>query len=460
MRREALSHPLAIVGVVVTTASAVVFITLVIAMLTGMLDNPYAGLIVFVAVPLFFVMGLLLIPAGVWLQRRKLARDPRLVDDWPVLDLRRPGVRRTVLLVTVLTCVNAVIILLAGYGSLHWMESPKFCGQVCHTPMQPQFTAWRNGPHPRIACVSCHIGEGAGAFVHAKLSGVRQLVQVATRSYPKPIPPGARMPAGAQAETCNGCHQPTHAVGDQVRVIREYADDEKSAETTTVLVMHVGTTSASPRVIHWHADPRVRVEYVATDGENPTIPYVRATYANGQTKEFVAADATEQTIREGTRRTMDCIDCHNTIGHPIAQSAEQAVDRAIATSVVTRELPFVRREAVRLVKASYPSQEDGARAIDAGLRSFYQSQPSIDQRQVAMTVAAVQDVYRRNVFPSMNVSWGAYPDNKGHVTSTGCFRCHDDSHKAKDGTAISGDCEFCHKQIDKPQISLDLPRVQ
>ena len=44
-------HPLAVVGVVVATASAVVFITLVIAMLAGMLTNPYAGLVVFIGIP-------------------------------------------------------------------------------------------------------------------------------------------------------------------------------------------------------------------------------------------------------------------------------------------------------------------------------------------------------------------------------------------------------------------------
>ena len=142
-RRQALArHPLAIAGAVLTTASAVVFIALLIAMLVGMLSNPYAGLVVFVAIPAVFVVGLLLIPLGMRLQKRKLARDPNAAaDDWPVFDFRRARVRRTALLITALTAVNIVIILLAGYGSLHWMESPAFCGQACHTPMQPQFTA-------------------------------------------------------------------------------------------------------------------------------------------------------------------------------------------------------------------------------------------------------------------------------------------------------------------------------
>jgi nitrate/TMAO reductase-like tetraheme cytochrome c subunit len=439
-------------GVLVATASAVVFLALVIAMFAGLLQqNPYAGLVVFVAIPAVFVMGLLLIPVGVRLQRRQLARDPEAVD-WPVLDFRRASVRRTALLITALTAVNIVIILLAGYGSLHWMESPQFCGQVCHKPMHPQFTAWQNASHARVACVACHIGEGPKAFAHAKLAGVRQLVHVATGRVPQPIPPGADMPAGAQAETCRSCHQAERSVGDRVRVIREYADDEKSTESETILQMHFGAASPSKRAIHWHARPDVRVEYVAADAEGQTIPYVRVTSASGQVTEYRSPGTKDDVVNSGTRKTMDCIDCHNTVGHPIAQTPENAVDQAIAAAVVSRDLPYARREGVRLVKANYGDAAAALREIDQGLRTFYRSQAApADEQAVARTVAAVQDVYRHNVFPSMKVTFGSYPTNKGHVTSNGCFRCHDGEHAAPDGKTINADCEYCHKQIERPE---------
>ena len=41
----------------------------------------------------------------------------------------------------------------------------------------------------------------------------------------------------------------------------------------------------------------------------------------------------------------------------------------------------------------------------------------------------------------MKVTFGAYPDNRGHTSSDGCFRCHDDTKAAKDGTKISGDSD-------------------
>ena len=146
---------------------------------------------------------------------------------------------------------------------------------------------------------------------------------------------------------------------------------------------------------------------------------------------------------------MDCIDCHNTVGHPISLTPEGAVDRAIAAARVSRDLPFVRREGIRLVKESYPDQDAALRAIEEGLKSFYSSQASSgDPQVVARSVSGVQEVYRRNVFPTMKVTFGSYLDNKGHTTSNGCFRCHDESHSAKDGTTISADCELCHKQVE------------
>ena len=44
----------------------------------------------------------------------------------------------------------------------------------------------------------------------------------------------------------------------------------------------------------------------------------------------------------------------------------------------------------------------------------------------------------------MKVTWGTYPNQLGHTVSTGCFRCHDESHKTAAGQAISQDCSTCH----------------
>ena len=49
----------------------------------------------------------------------------------------------------------------------------------------------------------------------------------------------------------------------------------------------------------------------------------------------------------------------------------------------------------------------------------------------------------------MNVTWGTYANNVSHSDPgpsafPGCFRCHDGTHKTKQGKAISDDCSLCH----------------
>ena len=441
-----LRHPVSLAGAAIATASAVGFLALAVADLLGLFANPYAGLVIFVLLPAGLILGLLLIPLGNWLQRRAVRRDPTKGEEWPVIDLRLWPVRKSVLIIAALTAVNGVIVLLAGYGTLHYMESPSFCGQTCHTPMHPQFTAWQNGAHGNVACVSCHVGGGARALVHSKLAGVRQLIHVATNSYPRPIPASAADLRPAM-ETCGTCHEPILSHGVRTRVLHEFADDEANTETVTTLKLHVGgprQPTPSGRAIHWHADRSIRVEYVATDADRQTIPVVRVTGANGQTKEYVAEGTTPQTIAGGTTRVMDCIDCHNAAAHRISPTAAQAVDRAIGAGRIDRSLPFVRRESVKLLTASYTDEAAAASGIESGLRTLYGGKAGVDPQVVARAVADVQRLYRLNVFPAMKVTWGVYHDNRGHTTSTGCFRCHDDSHVAKDGSKISGDCSYCH----------------
>jgi hypothetical protein len=65
--------------------------------------------------------------------------------------------------------------------------------------------------------------------------------------------------------------------------------------------------------------------------------------------------------------------------------------------------------------------------------------------EVDRAVTAAQQLYRRNIFPAMKITWGTYPNNIGHMDFPGCFRCHDDSHKSKDGKVIGQDCALCHE---------------
>ncbi len=442
----ALRNPVSLLGLVVATATAMLFFALLVLEFFGYVTNPYIGLLVFVAVPLVFVVGLLIIPAGAWRARRRRRSALEAEPDWPVLDLRNQNQRTAFVAVLLVTVVNLLIVSMAAYGGVHYMESSEFCGQVCHTTMEPQYAAYQEWPHARVPCVACHVGPGAGALVESKLAGARQLFQVATGRAPTPIPSPVQSMRPAR-ETCEQCHWPEKFHGDKVRIVPAFGNDDANTERATTLQLHVGGGSRALGIgvgIHWHMNLDNQIEYVATDTSRQTIPFVRLTDRDGRVREYVVEGTTEAQLADGVRRQMDCMDCHNRPAHTFYATPERAVDAAIAQGRIPRELAFVRRESVAGVGAEYAHRAAALDGIARRLEEFYAAQGGGDARLVARAVAAAQDVWSHNVFPAMNVSWGTYPNHLGHVDTPGCFRCHDGEHRATDGSVIRQDCELCH----------------
>ena len=396
---------LRITGAVLTTVSAVLFLAGFFADLVGLHTNPYLGVVLFLALPAVFVLGLVLFAFGHW------------PAAWPRIDLANPTHRTAVGLVLALTVVNVVIISMASYRAVEYMDSPSFCGQVCHTPMQAEFVAHERGPHSNVKCIDCHAGPGAMSFVSAKAAGTRRVLAVLRGNYERPIVPEPKQLPTA-AETCQQCHSNARFSGERINRVIEYADNEKNAPTETKIKVDLAK-------VHTHLDKGI--EFVATDKTRQTIPVVRVRNADGSVLEYSVAGQ----AATGAVRRMDCTDCHNRPSHRIAPTPDRAVNEAIAAGEIPLSLPFVHREAVKALKTGN----------SAALRDFYRSQPQAD---VNRAVAGVEGIYRRNVFPPMNVTFGSYPNNIGHIDSPGCFRCHDDDHKSKDGKKIGQDCETCH----------------
>jgi hypothetical protein len=445
-------HPVALFGAALTTVAAVLFLILLLLDALGYFHNPYFGLLLFVAIPAAFVVGLILIPIGARLAaRRRAAGAPP--PEWPVFDLNVARQRKLIGAVLLLTIVNLVLLSMASYGAVHYMETTEFCGQVCHTTMEPQYVAHQSGPHARVPCVACHVGPGVDALVESKLAGTRQLWQIVSRNVPAPVPsPVASMrPA---RETCENCHWPEKFHGDEVRVIREYAEDEANTETVTTLTMFVGGGSSKLGVgtgIHWHMNLDNQIDYITTDPKREVIPWVRLQARDGTVREFTTPGTTPEQLAKGERRRMDCLDCHSRPAHSLAPTPERALNEAIGRGLIPRELPFVRREALAAITPPYPDKEAALAAIATKLREFYKGNPPANAALVDRAVAATQDLWARNVFPKMKVTWGTYPNHISHIDTAGCFRCHDDEHTTKDGRLIKQDCEMCHKEQEQPE---------
>jgi len=439
-----------IFGAATTTSSALLFLTFFALDVFGFHSNPYMGLLFFLILPSMFVVGLVLIPVGMWLEhRRRAGGTAAWMPSWPKMDLNEPYQRRVAAIVVACTIANVLIVSVAAYRGIEYMDSVQFCGQLCHEVMQPEFAGYQAGPHSRVACIQCHIGPGAPWFVKSKMSGLRQVYAVTFNTHSRPIPSPVTNLRPAR-DTCEQCHWPEKFHGDKIKQIREYADDEANTESVTTLQMHIGGISAAKNTasgIHWHVAATNKIEYIATDDKRQVIPYVRLDDGKGNVTEFRAEGVTDEQLARGERRVLDCVDCHNRPSHTFAISVERAVDDVIAGGGFERSLPFIRREAVKALKASYPTTEAAMAGLAAGIEKFYrEAYPSAPQAAVQQAVTSVQALYRRNIFPTMKVGWGSYSNNIGHTAFPGCFRCHDDNHKSKSGKVISQDCSLCHTQ--------------
>jgi hypothetical protein len=64
-------HPVSLPGAIFVTVSAILFLALAVLEAAGFFSTPYFGLVLYVALPAAFILGLLLIPVGLWLQARR-----------------------------------------------------------------------------------------------------------------------------------------------------------------------------------------------------------------------------------------------------------------------------------------------------------------------------------------------------------------------------------------------------
>jgi len=454
---------ISLAGTGLALASMILIISLFFMQQLGFEGGPYLGILTFLILPMLFVLGLVLIPIGSVLWRRRQKRMPGGEGTLllPVFDLNQPKTRRWLLMLVGVTMVNAVVLAGATYKGVEVMESVEFCGLACHSVMEPEHTAHQLSPHSRVSCADCHIGPGADWFVKSKLDGAWQLVAVAFDLYPRPVPTPLHDLRPAR-ETCEQCHWPTKFIGDKLTVEKSYADDEVNTELTTALLLKVGGAEAGRSTgIHWHVDPGVKIRYRSNETRED-IYDVEFTDVTGETKVYTDRRAPEE---GGVWRDMDCVDCHNRPSH-IYHQPEKEIDRAIRDGAVNPSLPFVKREALRIVDQQYDSHEDAREKISAELRTFYaENYPDIIVSDSAAIEAAAQrlgDLYSVNVFPQMKVWWNTYPDHIGHEQSPGCYRCHGRRLRTEERETISRDCDVCHtvlaeKEKDPKILSLFSP---
>lgn len=446
-------HWLSLVGAALVTTAVISWLFVLPLQARGHASNPYVGIVVFLILPLIFFAGLALIPIGVYLGKRHLQSSLANAFD------RKAVLRRVLWFLGVTTVLNVLIGTQFTYRAVKHMETPQFCGQSCHS-MRPEFAAYADSPHSEIECVECHVAPGAAGWIASKTAGIRQLFETVGNTYQRPIPSalesGNLVPA---TQTCENCHWPQRFGSVKLRVINSFAEDETNTRTQTVLMMMVGGSKFAG--IHGaHFGPGIHIRYAAEDAKRQTIPWVE--YRNtiiGRFEIFASEGAGADGLGNLPKYEMQCVDCHNRPTHTF-ESPERGMNNALSLGELPTGLPFIKKQGVELLKASYGSNIEAAEKLPMALVGFYkQNYPDLyatRSQDVQSAAQAVLRIYNRNVFPDLKVGWGTYPNNLGHTEFPGCFRCHDGAHTTTNGKTIAQDCSSCHQLLATDEASPEI----
>lgn len=432
-------------------------------------SNPYVDIVGYLVVPSILMTGVLIIPLGIlfkswWLRRRD--PDQRMIFRFPRIDLNDPKQRRAAKVVLIGTFILLPVVAVSSYHGYHYTDSANFCADACHAVMKPQATTYEHSAHARVPCAECHIGAGAGWFVRSKLSGTRQVLAMWQESYPRPIPPAIHQLRPAR-ETCEHCHWPKKFFGAQLREIAHFASDETNTRREIDMLLKTGggdETTGRAMGIHKHMALAGHVTYIAVDERLQQIPWVAFTDLSGK-RLIYRSDGlpTSDPRPEGEERTLDCMDCHNRPAHKF-RSPQEAMNIYLDIGRIDTTLPYIKREGTKALVESYPDLETAHARIGATLIEFYQTNyPEIWRTRTASVNGAIdmiRDIYTQNTFPDMKVDWKTYPDNIGHMISSGCFRCHDGSHVNQEGERLSHACNVCHTFLNPVDSGSDTPMVQ
>jgi nitrate/TMAO reductase-like tetraheme cytochrome c subunit len=447
-------HWLSLVGVALVTTAWLSWLFVLPHTIRGHVDNPYIGIIVFFILPAVLFAGLALIPLGAYLGKRRIQKGL----EEAVFD-RKAALHRLAWFFGVTTLLNVLIGTQFTYRAVKHMETPQFCGATCHT-MSPELAAYQNSAHSRVECVECHVAPGAAGWIHSKAQGIRQLVETLTKTYPTPIPSALESNRLVPArQTCENCHWPQKFAGATMRVINKYAEDEANTRTQTVLMMMVGGNRIAG--IHGaHFGPGIQIRFAAADGARQNIPWVeRRNAATGETSAFRSPDERSEIVAVLPKYEMECVDCHNRPTHAF-DLPDRALDKALALGDIAVTLPYIKKKGLDVLKATYGSAEEATEKLPRALIDYYrQNYPELyseRSRDIDQAAQAVLAIYSRNVFPSLKVTWGTYPNNLGHTDFPGCFRCHDGLHTTGNGKTITQECDTCHQTLAMDEASPEI----
>ena len=457
--KELLRNPISLMGLALAAVALVNILFLFIIDIISERPSPYVGILAYMVAPGFLILGLAFVPLGVWIDRRRRKRQTaEEATRYLRIDFSDPAQRGAIAFFLSFLVVFVMMSAVGSYRAYEFTDSVQFCGQLCHSVMSPEFTAYQLSPHARVACVDCHVGAGATWYVRSKLSGARQVFATAFNTFPRPIPTPVHNLRPAQ-ETCEQCHWPRKFYGAQLKVFTHYANDEKNTVRQIRMLIKTGggdPNTGAPSGIHWHMNIGNEITYVATDDKRQVIPYIHVKDLQGRVTEYFAKDSplSKDQIAKAAKHRMDCVDCHNRPTH-IYVPPDQSVDQLLLARRIDLSLPFVKQTAVTVLTASYKTTGEAMQGIASEVHKFYSGKyPEVEKTktlEIHSAIEELQRIYRSTTFPEMKLDWKTHTNNIGHFYFNGCFRCHDGQHVSADGKVIAKECNTCHTVLSQQE---------
>lgn len=446
-----------ITGAILAVFNLATILSLVILHSLFNFGGAYIGLFIYMALPAFMIFGLILIPIGMRINRRR-AKEEELAGEernWPILNFNNIATRNASIIFVVGTVFLLIISSVGSYEAFHFTESVEFCGKLCHQVMEPEFVTYHGSSHERVACVECHVGAGATWYVKSKLSGLYQVYSVLAHKFPTPIPTPIANLRPAQ-ETCEKCHWPEKFYDRKMKDEHSFLADDSNTEEVIQLQMKTSSKMTSAGIekgIHQHISADVKIEYKTTTNNRQVIPWVRYTnLKTGQSEIYTDSEnkLSQAKLDSLETRVMDCLDCHNRPSHNY-KAPQNFIDKLMSEGKISKTLPGIKKVAMEVLYPEYSTKDSAFMAITSKITNFYQkSYPDLitsRKSEIDNAIVEIQSGYASNIFPFMKANWKSYPNNIGHMEFDGCFRCHNDRHATESGKVISKDCNLCHNII-------------
>ena len=331
-----------------------------------------------------------------------------------------------VLMVVLLILPGGIV---GGYALYRGVESPSFCGVVCHN-MKPAYQSWQSSTHHGVRCQECHSEPGFGGFIKGTvIAAIRESYQYLTQDYGE-----EPMVLDIADENClrESCHK-LRLLKGETKFKRVVFDHEKHMEPMPE-GKELGCTSChSQMVVGDHMTVTESVCFICHFKHNVAHPTPSScpschTYPIGPVEYIGMRFSHEEETAEGHA----CEDCHHEIG-----TGEGGVKKERCQACHKDESYFERHE-----DAQFMHEHHVAKHTVKCFLCHDEISHSIERPlELSCVVCHEQedrlyrgvDVYGTSVRPSVK-----YRDLR-----MDCGDCHlkEENYKAKEEG-----CETCHKR--------------